>query len=643
MDNQQILKKCRWRIVSHQLLPVVLVVFTVILLGSCDTFMGNIEGDVNVNQSPTIEFTNVPVAGDTFSYAPVISWKGRDSDGFVEYYVYADITDSAALDDPGYYINFIPSDAWITDTTTSDTIYLLTETGKITEHIFYIFCVDDQDSVSKVIYRSFYRTNQPPNVPEIKWWGEIDEVDTTDYTVEDTLYCLDNITDTWPGLGFSWKSSDPDDKALYTIPLQYRYYLEKVPHDTIWEWVADSWTSIQELQFSGLETGHYKFTVWARDDGLERCSRPATGTFDVYKPTFDEPILLLNLTTENNNSSGNGNISPGTQVGELYQLLSANNIGSDNVVIQHFPNDEGVQPWKSLLGRFKLIVLFSENVNMRGNGPSTELAEYLNIGGRLWTIGSYIRRTNLISDTLMNMADCRFSDPQASFPPSNTDFIGASSGVDDMPDINIDTSKIIEVFESFIGTSRMPYLTLPGVDIMATGSSAETVYYFTSYTDTLNGDVVNDTAWVRTWADVITYPPTPVGCLIKMPQNKILEINRVVNETRGVTGEVQSWTYIITSNWQGTIARVSYEYGEPWSVDDLIIVDYRYQPTSETHLRPCAIRYEKLSDPAEGLGKELRYRIAVFTFPLYFLDNSEGKVDEMFANMLEWFNQTQAH
>ncbi|MCF7811190.1 hypothetical protein K9N50_09415 [bacterium] len=644
MDKQHIPQNHYRQKAMQRYLPALLFILAVILFGSCDSFMGNMDGDVLQNQPPIIEFTNVPVEGDTFSYAPVISWKGRDSDGFVEFYMYADITNPAALENPDYYINFIPAEAWIGTYATSDTVYLLTETGKVTEHIFYLFCVDDQDSMSQIIYNTFYRTNQPPRVPEIKWWSAPDTTYANDITVDDTLYCLDNITDTWPGLGFSWKSSDPDDKSLYTIPLEYKYYLEKAPHDTIWEWVADSWTNAQELQFAGLETGHYRFTVWTRDDGLEKCSRPATGTFDVYKPTFEEPLLLLNMTNENINQPGNGSISPGTQVGELYQLLSENSIGSGNVVVQHLPNNDGIEPWKSFLGRFRLIVLFSENVNMRGDGPSSELKEFLEIGGRLWAIGSFVRREKLISEELLDMAECRFPpEAQASYPPSSADFIGAISGVNDMPDVKIDTSKIIEVFKVFLDRGLMLYPTLPGVDIMATGSGAETMYYFTSYTDTLNGDIVGDTAWVRAFADTISYPPTPVDCLIKMPQNRILDISRVENVTRGIIGDVQSWTNNVWPQTKEAVARISYAYGEPWSSEDVIVVDYRYQPTSETHLRPCAIRYEKLSAPAEGLGIELRYRIAVTTFPLYFLDNSDGKVDEMFKNMLDWFNQPQAH
>lgn len=670
MVKNRIAKRIAKRQNLAPLLPATLIssiLAVILIINGCDSFMGDLVGDIDKNQLPIVEFTNVPSPGDTFSYAPVICWKGRDSDGFVELYAYADITDSAALMDPVYYIDFIPEEAWVETEATSDTVYLLTETGEITEHVFYLKCFDDQNVESKIIYRTFYRTNKPPNVPLIKWYTSPDTCYRYDRILSDTLYCLENITDTWPGLGFSWKSSDPDDRALYTIPLQFRYYLEKVPHDTIWKWVADDWTNKQELMFSDLETGHYIFSVWVRDDGLEISERSATIRFNVYKPTFEKPLLLLDITgLEARSRPGRGDVIPETLVGELYQQLFSPVTDFDYL---HLTSDGIEVPCKSLLGTYKLVVLFSENPS----SPDVITAivdslifNYVLIGGRLWVAGYYLRSNDIISgrvydpsDTTrirrlfftLDLADSKFANPIATYPPSRPDFIGATSGVIELPDLEVDTAKITEIYSEFIPRT-MEYPFLPGIDIFTTGDDAETIYYFRSYTDTLTGDVIADTCLnsrgepdgVKAFAESIFYPPTPFDCLVKMPKNRITEISRIENVTRGIEGEVLSWTNDISfSDGNHALARVSYPYGEPWSVNDIIVVDYCYQPTSETHLKPCAVRYEKLSDPREGQGLELRYRIAVFTFPLYFLDNSEGKVDIMIANMLTWFNQPQAH
>ncbi len=650
MDNNRQFRKLlvQQDIKMVRKLPFTILLAVVIIVNGCNTFLGDMERAVSPNQLPTVEFTNVPVEGDTFSYAPVIYWKGSDPDGFVELYAYADITDSAAILNPEYYEDFIPYESWVFTLATSDTVYLLTETGEVTEHVFYLTCFDDQYEMAPIIHRTFFRTNQPPNVPLIKWWEDADTSFHHDITVDDTLYCLEEITDTWPGLGFSWKSSDPDDKDLYTIPLEFKYFLEKVPHDTIWQWVAHEWSNTQEIQFGDLETGHYTFTVWTRDDGLEMSERPATATFDVYKPTFEQQLLLLNITKEGDHLTGYGNVIPGTQIGELYQQLSESVMDVEYV---HLPSPDGIEPWKSFLGRFRLIILISENFDEPIVDIVEPLRDYVRIGGRLWVIGYFTRKNIFIDERILNLMKSSFADPPApNIRGRQPDFIGATAGVEGMPELEIDTSKIAAVNEVLL-ISNWDYPFLPGVDILAAGEGAETVYYYTSYTDTLNGDVFNDLAAVKVYADTICYPPTPVDCIVRMPINRrILNISRIENTTRGVVGEVQSWA---NNAWHaGTsfaaVVRVSYTYGEPWSVEDTIRVDYRYQPTSEMHLRPCAIRYEKLSSPAEGEGLELRYRVAVFTFPLYYLVNSndgggEGRVETMFNNMLDWFYQAEAH
>ncbi|MBM3329953.1 MAG: hypothetical protein FJY67_10885, partial [Calditrichaeota bacterium] len=230
-------------------------VLAILIIAGCDVLPGRITGDVTTNQPPIVEFANVPADRDTFAYAPMIHWKGRDADGFVEYYLYADVIDSTALADPDGYVPYIPEESWVRVFAQSDTIYLLTTPGRVTQHVLYLKCVDDRGTESAVIHRRFFRINNAPNVPLIKWFTAPDTQFATDLRLTDTLYVLDQISTTWPGLGFNWKSSDPDDRDLYRIPLEYYYYLERVPHDTIWRWVGREWTSRQELIFYGLETG----------------------------------------------------------------------------------------------------------------------------------------------------------------------------------------------------------------------------------------------------------------------------------------------------------------------------------------------------------------------------------------------------
>ncbi len=658
-----------------------MIAIMVLLVSSCDTFTGAVDGEETQNFAPIAEFANIPADGDTFSYAPVINWKGRDADGFIESFMYADITDSTALLDPIYYIDFIPEEAWVRTEAGSDTVYLLTEPGAITQHIFYLKCIDDKGLESDIkrdsTFRRFYRSNQQPFVPEIKWFSDADtrfghdipapDADSLNTALSDTLYCLDDLTDNWKGLGFNWRSADPDDRALYTIPLEYRYYLERVPHDTVWQWSSPGWSSKQELLMSGLETGHYILSVWARDDGDEVSPRPATATFDVYKPTYHQSILLLNTSAQDPAIHYYWNQSPGTAIGDLYQTLVSDYPDAEYNV---YTPDEGPLP-KAYLGRFRLIIWISENETSTFDhnnpdiigGIQNRLVEYVEVGGRLWVQGMLTQTRQIVpgQNTIMDLAQSTFLNiPQLRvlniLNNDGGEFTGATSGVMGIPDVKIDTAKTAEMYRvNFDSNDRFGvFPLLPGVDVIAAGRNVETVYYYNSYTDTASGDVWNDIAIVKANVDTIYYPPTPVDCIIQLNRNRVLKINRVYNATRSVVGDT-AWGEVLTltnnvrvgaANFSA-VAKISYEYGEPWGLEDIVVVDYEFQPYSQSHLAPCAIRYENLLFTASGSIK-VDYRVAVFTFPLYYLDNSPGiggrePVTDMFNSMLDWFFYPAAH
>jgi hypothetical protein len=184
------------------------------------------------------------------------------------------------------------------------------------------------------------------------------------------------------------------------------------------------------------------------------------------------------------------------------------------------------------------------------------------------------------------------------------------------------------------------YPFLPGVDIMQTPANAETVFYFNSYTDTASGDIFNEYAKVTVSVDTIYFPPTPFNCLIKLQNQRVSEVTRVENVTRGEFGEVVTITNNVGPS-RDTVVNISYASGEPWAIEDSVFVDYTYLPFSDFHFKPCAFRFEELSGTDSGF--EIRYRLAIFSFPIYLLDDSDGAVSQMFASMLDWFFLPYAH
>ncbi|MBL7190345.1 hypothetical protein ISS30_01520 [bacterium] len=416
-----------------------------------------------------------------FSYAPQVHWYGTDPDGFVEGYYYADIkiTPDMTNFNPNTYI--VPDDQWVFTHMTSTVISLLSEEGDTTEHVIYIKCIDDQNLESSVKYRTFFRSNQAPNTPLIKWEEQpdtrynvvnaIDSVLTIDsmivaydslvidssvtpwdttfygpiyrYLVDavryDTLFCLENVTPNWLGIKIRWKGDDPDDKELYTIPLEFTYTLEKIdslefegsvfdPNDLVFTQDGaytlelpvfstrtssdTSWSDTKNITFDSLETGNYRFSVWSRDDGLEPSKCPAVIYFYCIKPTFENAIILYDETKE---TGGAMQYSNGAAIDSFYfNMLEklqddvndslqfyiwSDEFGYDfsdstDVLYWHNPNFSSSQliPY-SLINKYRLIIHYSEDHKQQQaslafvNNRDKLYSRYLDIGGRVWIIG----------------------------------------------------------------------------------------------------------------------------------------------------------------------------------------------------------------------------------------------------------------
>ena len=172
----------------------------------CDRYKGTLTS----NQQPVVTFINVSVDSSLFNYAPIIYWSGYDPDGLVEFYSWYDDTTHQAIeayenDNLVNYVANLPPDVWTNTQETEATIYLLTQTGDTTQHIFFIRCTDNGGAESEVRARSFFRSNEAPNRPMISVLP--DENFYYEYTVPDTLLMGDTLTQTYGGLQIIWKGN----------------------------------------------------------------------------------------------------------------------------------------------------------------------------------------------------------------------------------------------------------------------------------------------------------------------------------------------------------------------------------------------------------------------------------------------------
>ncbi|MBZ0266382.1 hypothetical protein K8I28_17125 [bacterium] len=653
---------------KHTYIKVGIFILLVVLVSGFTMIgCGDLEGTEKENQRPNVSFVTVPLDSSQFSAAPILYWKGNDPDGFVEYYSYADVTDSAAFDNPQAYASEIPEEEWTSTNSTEERIYLLTPAGEIQKHIFYIRCFDDQGEASDIKYRTFFRSNQPPNIPEIGMVGMTDDEIGNSVYVADTLYSGESITATWPGIQFTWRGNDPDDRSLYKIPLEFQPILVKAPGDTIFK---RPFSDNLGIVLANLETGFYTLYVWARDDGLTLSTAPARIEFNVIKPTFENRMLLVVEALER---VGQGRPEPDSLKHFYNRLLTdvlGENIVADTVDVRQLmlTDINNRESWisNSLVHQYKLVIFANDQfkrlnyqVDDYTSSRNQILIDYLRVGGRLWYQGRMVGKhaldtTNTGSDDgALLLDEYLFADSLSGRPlwtEANlplADFIGTRSALPQFRNLTFDTSKVGENY--LLPTYAPNNFGLSGAEIIARKPGASTTQYFISLTDTLVVAVEDEDSEVLTRVTLregtaqeqtFDYPPTQTDCYIRTINDKVY--------TDGVTS-IQNLTLLNNgeANWEGEpievndyLIRVSYSEGEPWSDDDVLAVDYRYDPLTRYHLKPVEIRYER-GEVVNFTFSQLRYRTALTSFSYYFVEYDD--VVECWDVMLEWFYDPNLH
>lgn len=387
-----------------------------------------------------------------FSYAPSVHWQGTDPDGFVEQYYYADIEyDDVQAQlgigaNPADYISLIAPSDWDSTLSNSATIYLLTETGVTTEHIIYLKCRDNDGLFSPIVLRTFFRSNRPPNTPEVKWDEHPDdryntigdirtEEDSSGYIYDNTLFCLPGITPIWSGIIFRWRGNDSDDVELYTIPLTYQYFLYEIdendePVRVIWDYSTGysseatslepdtTWfTEDQSVTIVDLDSsGSYMLTVWSFDDGFE--SSPDSGMIKfkcVVPPPEAEKnsIILYDETTTTPPPPGLVELPDNAIIDSFYvdmlnkmdPLFDTKEYDFEVDDIYDTSGTQDVMYWDNSkaetekiipiekLANYKLVIMYADDHKHLGTTVlyrsirDLYFSRYLEAGGRLWVIG----------------------------------------------------------------------------------------------------------------------------------------------------------------------------------------------------------------------------------------------------------------
>ncbi len=632
------------------------------LIAGCDRFK---DDTPNANQAPTARFVNFPEDSTQFSYAPQVHWQGYDPDGFVTGFEYFDDASAEGLaayraGDAAFqeYVDGLPDAAWLFTEAASGQIYLLTDIGEISEHVFMVRAIDNLDARSQVAVRTFFRTNLPPDTPKLRWSNST----STDYeehiAIPDTQMVGDTLTITYTGVRLLWQGSDPDSRSTNIIPLEFSYALVNALGDSIALPVRNdsnhvvgyragwsNWGGETQIALYGLETGDYTFYLRVRDDGFTQSNTPGSAQFTVVKPTLAGQLLIVD---ENRALSGpdpsRGGIHPDTlkqyyvgSDGRSGVIGTAVDIANQLAPFAQRPGLPPIRPFSmdsivwfdnragnvlsyDFISQFASVwVINDDNVQTERNPIQAAtynkvLADYMDIGGSVLLTGRRAfnksnglaagnSAVNLYLRDYFNVFAVR---PKAVFSANAVssgvdDFGGAVAGDPQYPDLNLN--------EDMIG--RLRYLTdsvtcAPEIEYFGRSNAGQsfdfstTIYNYRSCTSDTNlyPSVVENYDCL---VDCTLTTPTEVALVPQDETLPLLTAISIYNVTRDAYADIREVRNIsvnlLVPKWR-IFASTSSEDGQ-WTTADSLAVTYRFIPLSADHDEPIALNFIKYDGTVE--------------------------------------------
>lgn len=658
---------------------LLLTSLALLVFGGCDRY---VDDKADANRAPQVRFINFPEDSTQFSYAPVIHWTGHDDDGFIvgfEYYDDASDEGIAAYraGDAEWqaYLNSIPASAWTYTELANRQIYLMTEVGEITEHLFLVRSVDNMNARSAVAWRTFFRTNERPDKPTLRWALAANDPSYYEYyEIPDTLLVGDTLSATYTGVQILWKGTDPDSRIGNVIQLEFSYTLVRLPNDTVPLPVRDdsnrvvgyragwsNWTVNAQIALYGLESGNYAFFLRSRDDGFA-ISDTSEIRFTAEKPTFARRIMIVDENKQPTAPEAlRGGLDADTLLGFYRGFNGEGGVVREGIALANilapFAQPPGVPPiepfdfdeifWYSnrngdpipyaLISQFDLVWIIDDDHTAARSDPAVVtytkvLGDYLDVGGKLWYTGRRLFNKSMSISTgqgpisflsrYFNLFTVRSKDIYSgTVNPTLVgldDFQGAVASDPQYPDLFVDT----------LVTGRLRYgpraVTYPP-EIETFGRSAAqqsfdfstTLYNYkstTSDTSLYSNIVANYDCNVDTLSD-----STVVVLIPRDETLPLLSASRIRNVTRGVDADFIRVRNLSDNpflpRWR-IFASIPSSAGA-WTNSDVLEVTYRFIPLSSEHDEPVATNFVKYSGTFEVEITENGIRTRVQATPRY--------------------------
>jgi hypothetical protein len=189
-----------------------------------------LKGDPVGNQPPSISWSNVPLPDSVFRSNAIMSWLGKDMDGEVNGYFYYVVLASEVGGDPAAYISQLPEiSEWHATDSTVVTVQLYAPDNEQDTLPQYVF-VKCIDNIGDYSNIIYRRFSRINHLP-VTIIGECPGSTTDSMSLGEAVWCLPETTNLWKGLKTSWAGKDTIDFPNDQPDFEYEWKLYG-PYDT---------------------------------------------------------------------------------------------------------------------------------------------------------------------------------------------------------------------------------------------------------------------------------------------------------------------------------------------------------------------------------------------------------------------------
>jgi hypothetical protein len=489
------------------------VILASVILAGCQKLTHG--GKQYPNSPPSIFWADVPIVHQ-YTRNPSIHYYSTDRDGLVLDYQYCVLLGNAVdsvYGGPAQVAANVPDTThWTivhTDSTTVS-LYASPDTSVFVDQYVFIKAMDDDSMFSPVIYMNLARKNHPPTCYLVMPSGP--------------QFCLPDTTPTWKGIKIVWIGKDSID--IPGIQPDFDWNIRRYgpftnqpslddtlgPYHPLLEINENgdtlNWIRAKGFTYKNLTTGWYIVYAQNRDDAFT-VSIPARALLEVYEPRWihhddAKPILFVDHSTYYAShgfpSAGDLVIGYRDSVNQFYDML-VQSAGYDQGSYDWYDARLSTQwPPKSVLANYKLVIVINmDRIDPLSPEQDSVYCEYLNVGGKLWVLGrrTFVERRNNAGGRVefgpsgtyrlpYNYLDLSAIYADMAAPPHPAaEFIGASSLMPELPDLQVDT---LRVSYTSVDTLNFHYhfaQALRCVDFVERIGNSDVLYNFNSiYPDT---------------------------------------------------------------------------------------------------------------------------------------------------------------